>query len=104
MDENTLALIEKTAEAAATNAVMQTLTTLGFDTARPLEVQRDMASLHEIRIAYNSPAFQQDMLHLRKWRLTMEQVRRKSILGAAGMIGLGIVAVVVLGFEQLTGK
>lgn len=59
--------------------VKRTLQSLGFDTAHPLDVQKDMAALREIRLLYSSESLQADMKQLRTWRLNMEARRRVSV-------------------------
>ena len=73
-------------EAELTNvvrdAVHETFVTLGIDSSDPIEMQRD---------------FQ----HLREWRVTTEQVKKKGILTLAGLIVAGMAALVWL---SLTGE
>lgn len=99
MDRETQALMEKMAEEAAQAAVKQTLLTLGIDPEDPLEAQKDMATLRELRGLVDDEEFQRDMLHLRQWRKTMDQVRSKGMIAALGMICLGGASLILYAFR-----
>lgn len=85
--------------AVVKEAVHETLTTMGFDVKEPLESQRDMAALREVRLLASDPEFQRDLAHLRQWRKTMENVKSKGVLGAAGLMVLGGAAAIVYAFK-----
>jgi len=95
MDEAALqALITKTANEAATNAVNRTMLTLGIDPSAPIESQKDFAALRDLRGFTSDPETQKDLIHLRRWRTAMEQAQNKSFMAAMGLLvmgGLGLI-------------
>lgn len=66
--------LEATAERAATKAIEGLFERLGVDTRDPFAMQKDFA-------------------HLRAWRESTEQVKRKGLLTLAGVIVTGAVGV-----------
>lgn len=104
MDDNTRALMEKIADDAARKAVEQTLLSLGINSQDPIEVQRDMSVLHEIRELHEDRNFQKDLEHIRKWRTTMDAIQSKGVLTIVGIISAGTLAAVWIGFKQFIGK
>lgn len=80
--EKQITLSESEVKDLVRDAVTETLTGLGFDTAHPLAVQRD---LH----------------YLRDWVLTVESIRGKAILVAVGIAVVGLCGVLWLGFKAL---
>lgn len=101
MDESTIAVIKETARAAAKEAVDATLITLGLDPREPVKIQRMMASLEEMTEMMDDREWQNDQLHLRKWRKAMDGVQSKGALSAIGMLIMGLGAAVWLGIKQL---
>lgn len=99
MDDATRAAVQEIAEAAAKSAVKQTLLTLGFNTQDVLQAQQDMAALRTIRDTLQSEEFRQDLLHLRKWRLTMESAQGKGVMGAMALMVFGGVAFILYAFK-----
>jgi len=104
MDNNTRILMEKIADDAAQKAVGQTLLSLGINSEDPIEVQRDMAVLHEVRKLHEDKDFQKDLEHIRKWRTTMDAIQSKGVLTIVGILSAGTVAAVWIGFKQFLGK
>lgn len=94
LDPATKALMEDVADRAARRAVVETLTGLGVDHKNPLETQRDFAALRDFRNVWGDPEYRRDMIHLRTWRKTMDGIRKKSIVAAAGFIATSILAAV----------
>ena len=99
MDTETKALMREIAEESADKAVRRTLTALGIDHENPIEVQKDLASLRELRVLTADEDFQRDMLHLRRWRKTMDAVESRGILAATGMVIIGGVALILTGVK-----
>lgn len=93
------AVVEETAE----QAVRNTLTTLGFDTRNPVEVQRDVATMREVRTMMANPEWQADQMHLRQWRTAMEDVKSKGIIAALGLAALGVLAAMVFAVKWKLG-
>lgn len=93
MDTETKALMREIAKDAAKEAVSQTLVSLGIDTENPIEVQKDLASLRELRRIFGDGDMQSDLAHLRAWRIRMEKVEEKGVLmfvtiGIAAVLGM----------------
>lgn len=92
------AIVEKVSREVSIRAVDSTLISLGIDPKDPIEAQKDMAALREIRLLHSDPEFQRDMTHLRYWRTNLEQVRTRgtmivvtlTTLGAAGLMTYAI--------------
>jgi len=103
-DEATHQLIKVMAHEAAEEAVRRTLTTLGIDATNPIEAQRDMAALRELRDLVEDPELQKDLLHLRRWRKTMDTVETKGILVMVSLLISGIAAAFWIGFKDVLGK
>lgn len=97
MDEATKALIERTASSAATQAVHSTLISLGIDPSEPIEAQKDLATLRELRIMLRDPEYAKDLEHLRRWRVNVEAVQQKGFIAALSFIFLGGVALLLAG-------
>ena len=104
MDEKTKAVIREVAEEAANRAVARTLTSLGIDHENPIEVQRDLAALRELRGFIEDPEVQQDLMHLRRWRKAMESVQSKGLMTVAGLLVVGVCAMAVLGVKSWLGQ
>ncbi len=99
MDQETRALVEHAAEEAAERAVARTLLTLGVDSSNPLDTQRDMAAIREMRAVFEGPDFQLDMLHLRRWRMTMEKIESRGFTVAVYLACIGGAALVLYAFR-----
>lgn len=80
MKEQNIVLSKDELKDLAKNVVTETLTGLGFDTANPLSVQRDLQ-------------------YLRDWRHTTESIRGKAILAAVGITVVGLCGLLWLGFK-----
>lgn len=93
------ALVNETAD----QAVRSTLTTLGFDTANPVDVQQDVAAMRAARKLLADPEYQKDQLHLREWRVAMEDVKSKGIIAAFGLAALGILAAILFAIRWKLG-
>jgi len=99
MDNETQALMKQMAKATADEAVKQILLTIGIDQAHPIEAQKDMAALRELRLLIDDDEFRKDMLHLRRWRKTMDGVENKGIMAAIGMTCIGGIALMLYAFK-----
>lgn len=102
-DENTRALMADIADEAAKRAVERTLLTMGVDPNNPLETQRDMAALRELRELMESDEFQNDLLHLRRWRKAVDGVEGKGAIAAIGFICLGGLALILYAISYRFG-
>lgn len=99
MDQQTRALMEQMAENAAEAAVTHTLLSLGIDSTNPIEAQKDMAGLWELRGLIEDPEMQKDLLHLRRWRKTMDSVESKGFLTTIGLVCFGGITLVLYAFR-----
>ena len=104
MDPETKALIEQTADHAADRAVLRAFTTLGFDPGDPLSAQRDMAALRGLRTLFEDPEFQADMVRWRSWRKSLDKAQSKGIITIVGIVITGLIALMVLGVQQILVK
>ena len=100
MDAETQALMQQMAETAARTAVQQTLLTFGIDPTQPLEAQKDMAALRELRELVDDDEFQKDQIHLRRWRKTMESIESRGVLAAMGLLCLGGLTLILFAFKM----
>lgn len=99
MDESTRALMQTVAEGAAHKAVSSTLVSLGLDTAKPIEAQRNMLALRDIRELVTNTEFQKDLIYMRKFRKTMEGIESKGYVAAISMVCLGGLAIIAYSFR-----
>ena len=104
MDPQTEAVIQKAATEAANKTASDILLKLGVDPKEPLEVQKDMAALRELRNLVSDPEFQRDMLHLRKWRKAVNSVESKGMMTVAGLFFTGLAALLVIGIKEFFSK
>ncbi len=104
MDSEIQILIQEVASKAADKAVGDILIRLGLDPTNPLEVQRDMAALRELRSLMTDPEFQKDMMHIRKWRVAMESVTKRGLLTLVALIVAGTCAAVVMSMKNVIGN
>jgi hypothetical protein len=63
------------------DTVHETLTTIGIESDDPIEMQKDFS-------------------HLREWRITVQDVRKKGILTIVGLLVAGVVAFIWIGFKM----
>ncbi len=80
--------------------VEETLTTLGFDIKNPIEVQKDIASLRELRKFIASEDTQADLVHLRKWREAMDNTRSYGLRAFMFALVSGLIATLWIGFKH----
>lgn len=102
-DPETRALMKEIATEAAEEAVHRTLMTMGIDSSDPIEAQKDMMALRELRELIDDPEFQKDMMHLRRWRLNMNSIESKGFLAACGMAITGFIAFILYAFQSRLG-
>lgn len=104
MDQETKIIVKEVADEAAKGAVDEALTRLGVDHSDPIEVQKDMAFLREVRQLIEDPETQKDLMHLRKWRKTMDSVQNKGVMTIVGILCTGLVAALILGLKEMLGR
>lgn len=100
IDRETMEVIENVAEKAAEKAVHDALVSMGIDPEEPIEAQKDMAALRDMRELMTDREIQADMLHLRRWRKTMDAVQSKGMLTIVGLIAAGLAAAVWIGLQK----
>ena len=88
-DEQLNAIISDVAQRASRHAVRETLLMIGLDVNNPLEMQRDLVAMREIRAIFKDKDFQEDLAHLRLWRITMSTVRSKGLAAAIAFMVVG---------------
>jgi len=104
MDTTTEIIMSRVAEEAAERAVQKALLSMGVDHANPLESQRDMVALREVRALLTDEEFKRDLAHLRQWRKAMEGVQSKGLLTAIGILVTGLCAALWVGFQSFVGR
>lgn len=77
--------LQQIAQSAATKAVHDTLMLIGLNVQDPLAAQEMFSGLREVVKTFASDDFQKDMLHIRKWRLTMDNVQSRSLMAVVGL-------------------
>ena len=92
MDAATQALMKSIATKAAEEAVAKTLVSLGIDPQNPIEAQRNMQALEEIRKNMEDREYLADQVHLRNWRKTMNNIEGKGLLAVSGLLIFGAAA------------
>ena len=98
MDEERLKTV---VEEAANDAVHQTLTSLGIDLNHPIDTQTQMAALRELSKLASDKEFQADLIHLRKWRLSMDTAQKIGFRTIITMLFTGLVTAIGLGLMQI---
>lgn len=96
-------VIKRIAEEASEKAVKEVLTQLGIDPSNPLSSQQDFVALREVRALVGSPDFQADLMHLRKWRLSVESVQSKGLITMVGILVSGAAAALWMGIKAMVG-
>lgn len=104
MDQAVEAAIERAAEQASRRVAQEILLSLGLDPTKPIEVQKDMMALREVRELITNPDFQRDMMHLRKWRKAMDGVQSKGLLTMVTVLITGGAAALWVGVQVLLTK
>ena len=99
MDAELRMIMTQIADEAATKAVKATLLTFGIDTKDPIETQRDMATLREIRTLLDDDEIRKDLIHIRRWRKTMDSIESKGLMAAMAMIVAGGTAIIIYAFK-----
>lgn len=91
--------VKDVAQAAAKQAVEETLMSIGVDTKNPLQAQASFAALRNLVTVFSDQDFQADLQHLRAWRISVSQVRSKGMLTVLGAALTGAFFLVLLGFK-----
>lgn len=85
----------------ARESTERTLVALGFDVSRPIEIQKDMATLRELRLLFDETQFREDLLYLRQFRISAQSVKSKSLVVAFGLLLTGLGAALWEGIQSL---
>jgi hypothetical protein len=102
--EINVATMKMIAKETAHETAQEVLRSLGVDVNDPIAVQQDMAALRELRELLTDPEFNADLLHVRRWRKSMENVQSKGILTAVGVLVSGALAALWLGIKSALGN
>jgi hypothetical protein len=102
-DDQTRAMLTEIAQRAARSAAQQAGPSV--DDLRKLLRETVAETLTSIGISTTDPIeMQKDFQHLREWRVSMENVQRKGILTAVGVVSTGLLAALWLGIKELINK
>jgi hypothetical protein len=91
--------VERIATKAADKAVHDVLLSLGIDARNALETQRDLATLRELRDLFNNEEFEADLMHLRRWRRTVESVGKQGLFTTVTVLFTGTLGLLWLAAE-----
>ncbi len=100
----TSAELQIIASQAADRAVRNTLLTLGIDVDDPIKAQEDFAVLREVGKLVRDPEFRKDLEAVRLWRLAQRELTTHGIKVALGVIVVGALGALWLGFQSYFGK
>ncbi len=104
MSALTRAEVEEIAASAATNAVRETLLTIGVDVSHPIEAQRDFAVMRQIGRLAMDAEFRKDLEFVREWRLGMQSLRSTGVRTAIGVLVTATFGALWLGIQQLLAR
>lgn len=92
--------MEQIATRAAALAVRTTLLSIGIDVDEPLEAQKDFVVLREVGKLVMDAEFRKDLESARAWRLAVEQIKKKGLATAVGIVVTGLLGLLWIGFGQ----
>lgn len=84
--------------------VKETLISIGIDPREPIKTQQKMQTLHEISEMFKSQDFQADLTHLRKWRVSVNQISNVGIRTAVGIVVTGFFGFLIYAIKTGAGK
>lgn len=90
-------------EPAVQEAIDHAMTRVGVDIENPQEMRADFVALREIRIFMTDRETQADLVHLRKWRKSLESMQSKGMLAAVGFLITGLLALAWAGVTSKLG-
>ncbi len=96
--------VKDIAQAAAREAVREFLIALGIDSSDPIKMQHQMSSLGTMSELLNDEEYQADQLHLREWRVAMENAKRTSFFVVVTTIVSGFIGLMVFGIKMYLQK
>ena len=102
-DPNLKRMVQEAARLAASQAVDDTLTKLGLDVSDPLEVQKDMAALRDMRLLLKNEEFQKDLAQIRALRTSGNFIRSTTGKAVITVAVTGLVGLLVLGVRAYLG-
>lgn len=97
-DDQLNAIMSDIAQRASRHAVRETMLMIGLDVNNPIEMQRDLTAMREIRAIFKDAEFQADLNHLRSWRKTMDSAKSKGLAAGVGFIVIGFISWMALQF------
>lgn len=101
MEDRTINAIERAAEVAALKVFNQMMVQMGRDVSDPLQAQKDMQALRELRHLFGDTDFKADLVYLRNLRLTLAGIQQQGLIAAIGIIVAGVLASLWMGVKQL---
>lgn len=93
--------VELAARTAAKAVVDDVFLRLGIDAQSPLEMQKDMAALRELRILLAQTEFKKDLFWVRKSRTTLDSVRFKGVIALLGLAVTSLGAILSVAIKSL---
>ena len=96
-------MVEEVAKLAAKEAVHDTLTTLGLDVSDPLEGQKDMAALRDVRLLLRNEEFQKDLQQIRALRTSGKFIRTTAGRTIVTVLATGFLGIIWLGVQGYFG-
>lgn len=99
-DEQIHVMIERISQEISMKAIARTFITLGIDPQNPIEAQKDMAALRELRKLYENSNFQQDLAQLRTWRKSLDKIKERGFFTSLALIAMGGLALIVFALKN----
>ena len=94
-------MVEHAARVAAEHVINETFMRLGINTLDPIEVQKDMAALRELRVLLAQTEFKKDLFWIRRTRTTLDTTRFRIMAGFFGIAVTTCAGVVSVGLKEL---
>lgn len=98
-EERLYDIIERISEEVAQRAVLNALVNLGIDPRFPIDSQKDMATLRELRELYNDEEYRKDLSQLRAWRTNLDTIKSKGFFAAIGLVCAGGLALIIFALK-----
>lgn len=81
--------------------VQEVLESMGFNVNNRLEMQKQMAAVREMADMLGDEQFKADLVHLRRWRTSVENATRLSFMTVVGVILSGLLGALWLGIKVM---